>query len=121
MIERIKVQGPAGRALEVEHGPLSGTPLIFHFGTPCAGRLSQDMVQAGEERGIAHVTYSRPGYASSTRQQGRSVADCVADVQAICDALEIENFYVAGISGGVDRRGRPTRCAGTRLDGGDGR
>ena len=100
MSERITVRASDGRKLEVEHGALEGTPLIFHFGTPCAGRLSDAMLEAGARRGLAHITYSRPGYCSSTRQPGRAVSDCAADVTAIADALGLERFYVAGISGG---------------------
>lgn len=100
MRERLTITTDDGRALEVEHGPLDGTPLLFHFGTPCAGRLSDEMIATGRERGIAHVTYSRPGYSRSSRRPGRTVAGCAGDVAAVADALGLDHFYVAGISGG---------------------
>jgi pimeloyl-ACP methyl ester carboxylesterase len=57
-------------------------------------------VDAAAERGLRLVTYSRPGYGSSTRHEGRSVADCAADVAAIANELGAERFLTAGWSGG---------------------
>ena len=51
-------------------------------------------------RGLRLVGWSRPGYGASDRLAGRSVADCVADVEAIADALGAERFYTIGGSGG---------------------
>jgi pimeloyl-ACP methyl ester carboxylesterase len=62
--------------------------------------MFSEQVEAGARRGLRHVTYSRPGYGGSDRHPGRSVADCAADVAAIVDALGIERFFIAGISGG---------------------
>jgi pimeloyl-ACP methyl ester carboxylesterase len=42
----------------------------------------------------------RPGYGGSAAQPGCSVADCAADVRAICAALGIERLAIWGISGG---------------------
>jgi pimeloyl-ACP methyl ester carboxylesterase len=46
------------------------------------------------------ISYDRPGYGGSAPQPGRSVADCAADVRAICAALGIERLGMWGISGG---------------------
>ena len=58
------------------------------------------MLEEGAERGVRHISYSRPGYRGSERDPGRSVADCAADVAAIADALDIERFLCVGSSGG---------------------
>ena len=58
------------------------------------------MVEDGAARGIRHLTYSRPGYGDSDRAEGRRVADCAADVEAIVDHLGVDRFYTAGASGG---------------------
>ena len=50
-------------------------------------------------RGIRLVTYSRPGYAGSTRE-GRSVADCAARRRRIVDHLGADRFATMGQSGG---------------------
>jgi pimeloyl-ACP methyl ester carboxylesterase len=46
------------------------------------------------------VGYSRPGYGKSGRREGRTVADCVADVDAVAEAFEFDRVYVLGHSGG---------------------
>jgi pimeloyl-ACP methyl ester carboxylesterase len=101
--ERTVVSIPAGdgRALEVVlAGPPDGVPLVFFHGTPGAAGPFAALVDAGAERGLRHVAYSRPGYGASDRHPGRSVADCVADVVAIADALGHDRFYCSGGSGG---------------------
>ena len=52
------------------------------------------------EHSIRVITYSRPGYAESTPDPGRSVASCAEDVQAIADHLGIDEFVTYGQSGG---------------------
>ena len=100
MTTRRHLAGPRGR-LEVEvAGPEDGETLIFHMGTPSAASMYAPLVELGAERGIRHVLYLRPGYAGSERCEGRAVADCVADVAAVADALGVERFYTAGRSGG---------------------
>ncbi len=101
MPETAQITAPDGRRLEVElAGPQDGLALIFHVGTPCAGRLFAPMVDAGRSRGVRHITYSRPGYGGSERHAGRTVADCAGDVAAIADALGVQRFLTAGWSGG---------------------
>jgi pimeloyl-ACP methyl ester carboxylesterase len=50
--------------------------------------------------GIMLVSYDRPGFGRSTRQEGRDVVDCASDVRVIADALNIDKFGVLGRSGG---------------------
>lgn len=90
-----------GRAVEVvTAGPDTGTPLVYHHGTPMAAVLFQPMVNAAAERGLRTVAYSRPGYGLSTPKPGRSVADAATDVADILDALGADSFYTLGWSGG---------------------
>jgi len=91
-----------GRVLEVViAGPPGGSALFSHHGTPGAAEMFDPLVDIGAERNLRHITYSRPGYGGSGRVQGRSVADCAADVVAIADALGYERFYSVGGSGGA--------------------
>jgi pimeloyl-ACP methyl ester carboxylesterase len=46
------------------------------------------------------ISYDRPGYGRSTRQEGRTVASCCEDVRAIADALGIDRLAVWGLSFG---------------------
>ena len=99
--EPIPVELPDGRSVDVYiDGPSDGVPLVSHHGTPGAGLPFGPFVRATADRGMRWVSYSRPGYGSSTRHEGRVVADCVADVVAILDHLGADRFYTMGGSGG---------------------
>jgi pimeloyl-ACP methyl ester carboxylesterase len=95
------VAAPGGRELEVlAAGPADGLPLVFHNGTPGGLVAFGPMTAAAAERGLRTVMYARPGYGASTPQPGRRVADAAADVAAVLDALDAEQFVSAGWSGG---------------------
>jgi pimeloyl-ACP methyl ester carboxylesterase len=83
-----------------EDGDPSGVPVLVHHGTPSSSVQYAAHVELAREQGIRFISYDRPGYGESDRNPGRSVADCVADVHAIADALELERFASWGISGG---------------------
>jgi pimeloyl-ACP methyl ester carboxylesterase len=100
-LDALSVVAGDGRALEVVlGGPPDGIPLVFFHGTPGAAGPFDQLIEVGADRGARHIAYSRPGYSRSDRQEGRSVASCVADVVAIADALGYERFYCSGASGG---------------------
>jgi len=81
-------------------GPEDGTVLLFHNGTPTAAVPIPQLSEPAAKRALRTVTYSRPGYATSTPNPGRSVADVVADSEAILDQLGAEKCAVLGWSGG---------------------
>lgn len=90
-----------GRALELhEGGDSNGFPVIVHHGTPSSGIPYVTHDALAREQGVRLIGYDRPGYGGSTRHEGREVADCAADVEAIADALSLERFASWGISGG---------------------
>lgn len=99
-LERL-VKTPDGRTLAVaEWGDANGIPLIAMHGTP-GGRITYwEDPTIYERHGLRRLTYDRPGYGESTRLKGRSVADVVADVEAIIEALGVDDFVVTGGSGG---------------------
>ncbi len=74
--------------------------MLVHHGTPSSSLLYEPHVRDAAERGIRLIAYDRPGYGGSTREPGRAVASCAADVVAICDALRIERLCTWGVSGG---------------------
>jgi len=97
----LTVRAAGGRDLEVVvDGPDHGTVLLFHNGTPTAATHSPHIANPAAKRGLRTVTYSRPGYAGSTEQRGRSVADAAQDTEAILDALGADRFVALGWSGG---------------------
>jgi pimeloyl-ACP methyl ester carboxylesterase len=95
------VLAPDGRRLFAEiAGPEDGSLVVAHSGTPGTRRVYERHLQEGAERGLRHLTYSRPGYEGSDRLPGRCFADCVADVVALVDELDVDTFHVLGCSGG---------------------
>lgn len=98
---RETVTAADGRRLDVRiAGPEGGPAIVAHPGTPDYARLHSETLAAGAERGVRHVSYARPGYLESDRHEGRSLADCAADVAAIADALGLDRFHVVGWWGG---------------------
>jgi pimeloyl-ACP methyl ester carboxylesterase len=95
------ISTPDGRLLDMAvSGPAGGTPMIFHHGTPGAVPPVRSMERAAHRRGLRFVTFSRPGYGSSTRLPGRAVVDAAADVEALLDHLGAPRCLVGGWSGG---------------------
>src|SRR5215218_10052523 len=92
---------PDGRDLELEvRGPDDGPVIVFHHGTPGASTPLPAHVEAPAARGYRFVTTSRAGYAASTRDPGRSVADVAADTSAALDHLSVDTCLTMGWSGG---------------------
>jgi pimeloyl-ACP methyl ester carboxylesterase len=90
-----------GRRLEAWASDGTATSaVLLHVGTPSAGIPFEPMVDAAARRECRFVTYSRPGYAESTRKPGRSVADSAKDVAELAGALSLERLYAIGWSGG---------------------
>lgn len=90
-----------GRRLDVYlAGEESGTPVVFHHGTPSSGMPSTGFATAFTERGLRYVAWSRPGYGDSSRQEGRAVAAVAADVAEVLDQLGVDRAYTIGWSGG---------------------
>jgi pimeloyl-ACP methyl ester carboxylesterase len=98
------VHTPDGRVLAVEDaGDPAGSPVLVHNGTPMSRHLYGPNVADAARRGLRLISYDRPGYGGSTPQPGRAVADCAADVRAICAGLEIGQLAMWGLSGGGPR------------------
>jgi pimeloyl-ACP methyl ester carboxylesterase len=92
-------------------GPEAARDLvIFHVGTPAAAVLYDGLVRAAAALDMRVATYSRAGYGSSPRREGRSVADEAAITAALVDRLGFRRFYVGGWSGGG-----PAALAGAAL------
>lgn len=100
-VEAREVVVPGGRVLEVlASGPYWGTPVLFHHGTPFAAAPWPAAAEAATQHGLRWVTWSRPGYSSSTRQTPRTVSDTAADAEAVLAALGHTSFYTIGWSAG---------------------
>lgn len=96
----MNVTTPDGRSLDVLDSGGDGLAILYHSGTPSGAVLWPAGIDSARRLGLRWVTYSRPGYGSSTPQPGRTVADAAEDSATVLDALRITDFVTFGWSGG---------------------
>jgi pimeloyl-ACP methyl ester carboxylesterase len=90
-----------GRTLEYfDTGSNYQDTIIAHHGTPGAGMPMDYELANAAELGIRLIYPTRPGYASSSRHPGRSVASVANDIAELLDHLEISRCASYGTSGG---------------------
>lgn len=118
MIERSSLRLADGRQLDLFVADGDGTPVVYHHGTPSCGMAPHGWADAFAERGLRYVAWSRPGYADSTRQEGRAVASVADDVRQVLDHLGLERAYTIGWSGGGPHATATTALLGDRILGG---
>lgn len=95
------VELPDGRDLGyAAYGPSDGDPLLYFHGTPGSRYTRVTDADALATHGVRQVTLERPGFGLSTFDPDREMLDWPADVAAAADALGVEEFAVAGGSGG---------------------
>jgi pimeloyl-ACP methyl ester carboxylesterase len=84
-----------------EFGPSRGRPLVWLHGTPGARlQIAPQARHLAHERNVRIVSVERPGVGESTPHSFEAVVDFALDIEQLCDALGIERFAVAGLSGG---------------------
>ena len=91
-----------GRTLEVlTRGPdRRDSPSSFTTARPSRPFPMTLRPAASRPEGVRLVYWSRPGYAGSTSQPGRRVADAAADTGEVLDVLGHDRFVTLGWSGG---------------------
>lgn len=93
------VERENGRRIAVEsRGNPDGLPVVLLHGA--YGSRIPYIPQSRIPEGIHLITYDRPGYGDSDRQEGRTMSDTPLDVKAIMDNLGIEKSIVIGFSAG---------------------
>lgn len=104
MIDRVNqtVVLSGGRRLGfAEYGSLQGKPLFLFHGQP-GNRLFRPVDEITLRRhAVRLIVPDRPGYGLSSFVPGRTLMDWCSDVLALADWLALENFAVAGFSGGA--------------------
>jgi pimeloyl-ACP methyl ester carboxylesterase len=92
---------PDGRRVVIaSHGDPRGWPLFLFHGIPVS-RLGHEFTDApAKERGVRVLYPDRPGIGLSDPRPGRTIYSYADDVAAMADALGLERFAVAGLSGG---------------------
>lgn len=83
-----------------EYGEPGGRPVVAFHGTPGSRLMLRVADGPARRRGVRLIVPDRPGYGLSSSQPGRQIADWPDDVSELADALGLERFAVAGISGG---------------------
>ncbi len=93
---------PGGRALGyAEYGDPDGDVVLWFHGTPGARKqIPPDINEVATARRYRVIGVERPGTGFSTPFTYERVLDWATDVEAFTDALGIDRFAVAGLSGG---------------------
>lgn len=91
-----------GRRLGVaEYGPATGRPVLWFHGTPGGRRqIPESLRRALPRDDVRLIVVERPGYGSSTTHAYPNVLAVADDVDELLDALGIDRFGVAALSGG---------------------
>lgn len=90
-----------GRQLEIQTaGEVSPNAILFHHGTPGATLTWQDWLPEVEKQGGFAISYSRPGYGSSSRRESRTVIDNTNDMEEILNHFGVQKVVSIGWSGG---------------------
>jgi pimeloyl-ACP methyl ester carboxylesterase len=88
------------RLAYAEYGDEQGMPVFLFHGLP-GSRLFWGLLPGDPfSEGLRIIAPDRPGYGQSDPRPGRSLLDWANDVQALADALDIQDFAVVGVSGG---------------------
>ena len=83
-----------------EHGAGGGKPIFYFHGWP-GSRLEAKLAAPTAERFNARlIAVDRPGFGLSDFKPNRTLLDWPLDVAELADALGIDRFAVAGVSGG---------------------
>jgi pimeloyl-ACP methyl ester carboxylesterase len=91
-----------GRRLAfAEYGDPNGIPLFAFHGLP-GSRLQVEAFWREEPTEFRVIAPDRPGAGRADFQPGRRLVDWPGDVEQLADALGIDRFLVAGVSGGAD-------------------
>jgi pimeloyl-ACP methyl ester carboxylesterase len=91
-----------GRVIGIrEAGIADGWPLLVFHGAPSSRLFPLPEADAEGTRaaGVRVIVLERPGYGISSPQPRRRILDWAGDVAQVADALGIQSFAVAGMSG----------------------
>ncbi|MEO0645679.1 MAG: alpha/beta hydrolase [Cyanobacteria bacterium J06650_10] len=90
-----------GRTLAYEvYGDPDGVPVIFNHGLSDSRLIHYPDDEFTKSLGVRIVAVDQPGVGGSSPQPGRRLRDWAKDIEQLVDALDIEQFAVAGHSGG---------------------
>jgi pimeloyl-ACP methyl ester carboxylesterase len=92
---------PDGRTIaHAEWGDPRGSPAVYIHGWPGSPREAALCGDAARRQRVRLISLDRPGYGRSTFADRRTIGAWAQDVAAVANALGIDRFAVAGLSGG---------------------
>ena len=92
---------PDGRQLGyAEYGDTSGAAVLALHGTPGSRLMFALADEPARARGLRIISPDRAGYALTGFRARATLLETTGDVRALADALGLDRFAVAGISGG---------------------
>ncbi|MES9971653.1 MAG: alpha/beta hydrolase [Candidatus Thiodiazotropha sp.] len=95
------VKLPDGRQLAyAEYGDPEGMPTIYCHGFPGTRLEARLFDLPARQFKLRVIAADRNGLGLSDPKPGRQLMDWAADVEALADILEIERFFLIGVSGG---------------------
>ena len=112
------VQLNDGRLLAyADYGDPGGKPLFFFHGGNDSRLEAALLHETAQQMGVRVIAPDRPGYGRSTFQPNRTFLDWPDDVAQLADALRIDQFAVAGHSGGGPHAAAVAHAMPARLSG----
>lgn len=84
-----------------EYGDPHGPPVIALHGTPGARVMFRPADAPARRMGVRVIAPDRPGCGLSSPLRGRTVAGYAGDIAKLADALGLERFALAAVSGGA--------------------
>ena len=92
---------PNGQILEVvTEGSPQSKALVLHHGAFGSCENMATLFQYAHARGYFVIGITRPGYAASTRREGRRAGDYVLETSAVIDHFKVDQFVSLGWSSG---------------------
>lgn len=83
-----------------EYGAPGGLPVIALHGTPGSRYMFALIDEPARARGLRIIAPERAGYGLSDVHHVETLKETASDIEALADALEIDQFVVLGVSGG---------------------
>jgi len=99
--QRLTMTLQDGRTLAwYEFGSPHGAPCIYTTGTPASGWGGSYFDEPAKRAGVRWISVDKPGYGGSDYQPRRRLLDWSNDISQLADHLKLDQFSVAGQSGG---------------------
>jgi pimeloyl-ACP methyl ester carboxylesterase len=83
-----------------DYGGDPASPVLWCHGGPGSRKVQPHWLDAIKRAGFRLISIDRPGYGGSSPKPGRTIGDWADDAIAVADRLDIERFFIVGVSTG---------------------